>query len=559
MHLLKKMIVNSDNFHTVYSSVREHIFSADFISIDEEMTGIHNKQNRNKRDDTPSKRYEKMLPVASKYSIIQFGLTAFMKDTTSTATTPCYVAYPYTFYLFPENNYSDIVMNPESIDFLKKNGMDFQQWIAKGITFVNSKDEKAKAQMYNQVTTTSADTSTTTDSTNRIVLTTSNDIEFMTRNMNNFKAVVNDDQQHEFVFEYCNAFLKKYIYQVIQADYPSVQLEKDSDGRLVAKKSNQAEIEAEQKLKYQHAVGFKQVFNDLITSKKPLVGHNLFFDLLFLIKWMDGNLDNTLDQFIPRLNELFPFVYDTKYIAASGAMNNGEKYDDTALDDIYNTMVLKKNKVGADVSDSVNCSIVDIKFGSSDYNRYDDSSNKQSHDAGYDSYMTGALFAHELTKVTDISIITNKLFMMQSLYHMDLNPSNSIHGVLKFNGSILHVSFTDTSIDNNRIHELFKGIGIDNTMIDFIWLDSTSTFLCINERCSMTYSEIMSELNTTAAAASFVFQSYDDYYKQVSDAACSSATVINANNKRLRDGDDTVAVDVIVDSAVITDVKPNSN
>jgi hypothetical protein len=52
----------------------------------------------------------------------------------------------------------------------------------------------------------------------------------------------------------------------------------------------------------------------------------------------------------------------------------------------------------------------------------------QFHDAGWDAYCTGALFCHELDRVSGKMAemqerAGNKLFMMQSLYHMDLDPN----------------------------------------------------------------------------------------------------------------------------------------
>ncbi len=92
------------------------------------MTGISaDWVDRNSRDDTPEKRYVKMCKVASKYSIIQFGLCLYHEQTNGT-----YLASPYNFYLFPENSHADIVMSASSIDFLRKNHMDFGTWISKG-------------------------------------------------------------------------------------------------------------------------------------------------------------------------------------------------------------------------------------------------------------------------------------------------------------------------------------------------------------------------------------------------------------------------------------------
>ncbi len=53
----------------------------------------------------------------------------------------------------------------------------------------------------------------------------------------------------------------------------------------------------------------------LIDSKLPLVGHNLLYDLLFIINHFDRPLPDTWVEFQQRISHLFPIVFDTKYLA----------------------------------------------------------------------------------------------------------------------------------------------------------------------------------------------------------------------------------------------------
>jgi hypothetical protein len=68
------MDITRDNFAEVLPELMQRIERAEFISFDLEMTGIFNNDPglRNRRDDTPSYRYEKMSePVlfSKRYSI----------------------------------------------------------------------------------------------------------------------------------------------------------------------------------------------------------------------------------------------------------------------------------------------------------------------------------------------------------------------------------------------------------------------------------------------------------------------------------------------------------
>jgi hypothetical protein len=105
------MNVTKSNFDAAFAELSAHIGSAEFIAIDEEMTGIRwcgpigstfvpygdswrqqdgaewtaaaNASAVNcvhTLDDLPGLRYAKMRTVASTYAIIQFGLALFTKQ-----------------------------------------------------------------------------------------------------------------------------------------------------------------------------------------------------------------------------------------------------------------------------------------------------------------------------------------------------------------------------------------------------------------------------------------------------------------------------------------------
>jgi poly(A)-specific ribonuclease len=48
---------------------------------------------------------------------------------------------------------------------------------------------------------------------------------------------------------------------------------------------------------------------------RVLVGHNLFTDLIFIYQTFVGTLPDQVTEFNKRIHELFPQVFDTKYLA----------------------------------------------------------------------------------------------------------------------------------------------------------------------------------------------------------------------------------------------------
>ena len=112
------MDVTIDNFDLLSPRIKELCATCDFISFDEEMTGIQNidPAYRICMDDDPSDRYAKMKLVASRYSIISFGICFFHRKIDEYGVER-YEASPFNFYVFPTSN-RDIVMAASSITFL---------------------------------------------------------------------------------------------------------------------------------------------------------------------------------------------------------------------------------------------------------------------------------------------------------------------------------------------------------------------------------------------------------------------------------------------------------
>ena len=60
--------------------------------------------------------------------------------------------------------------------------------------------------------------------------------------------------------------------------------------------------------------GFSRIFNFIHKSKKPVVGHNVFQDLLRTYHQFVSPLPETYSRFKSDLHSFFPEVYDTKFI-----------------------------------------------------------------------------------------------------------------------------------------------------------------------------------------------------------------------------------------------------
>lgn len=436
-----------------------------------------------------------MIPVASTYGIIQFGLCLFHEVITADGSIVV-EASPYNFYLvrrkscdyiaklfiMEPSSYNDlqfadsgadISISSSSISFLRNNKMDFGTWITKGLGYANQNGENFLKKKY-------LDTSppSTGNETIRITLTKDSDVAFLTRNTENLATFLANDSETEFVFEKCNPYLRKVLYQLMEFDHPKLTVIKRSDERLqvlklseVEKIERQRKVAEDGKASFAAAMGFRLVFLDMIECKKPMIGHNCLFDFMFMMRWLDatfteGKMD-TLTDFKTKFNGYFPVVFDTKYVAsgiADGTM-------DTSLGELYQNLV----------APAVNSGACKVRYASGFDQYY--SGGGQFHDAGWDAYCTGALFCYQLGQVPSLDHMKvtsgNKLFMMYSMFHMDLDPSQP-NGWLKAKGTLLYLGDFAADTKNDAVLQIFTLAGYQMNQLEVMWIDGTSTFVSIN-------------------------------------------------------------------------------
>lgn len=66
---------------------------------------------------------------------------------------------------------------------------------------------------------------------------------------------------------------------------------------------------------YLNEMGFSLIVEELINAKKPIIGHNMIYDIIYLYNQFIGNLPETYSEFIEEWHKLFPSVFDTKVLS----------------------------------------------------------------------------------------------------------------------------------------------------------------------------------------------------------------------------------------------------
>ena len=125
-------------------------------------------------------------------------------------------------------------------------------------------------------------------------------------------------------------------------------------------------------------LGFTKYIKYLSDKKIPIIGHNIYFDTMFIYDKLIGDLPDDFYTFKSEIHKYFPIIYDTKSIS-----NSLKKYEKTSLDSLHRTII--KNKYDSYVTFKQ-----DIENG---FNNYENCENNEKlHDAGYDSKITGECF-----------------------------------------------------------------------------------------------------------------------------------------------------------------------
>ena len=151
-------------------------------------------------------------------------------------------------------------------------------------------------------------------------------------------------------------------------------------------------------------MGFALVVEMLIKRMKqvqvPIVGHNMIYDIIFLYNQFIAPLPETYDEFVREWNRRFPLTFDTKVLAF-----NAQYFGRTILGKIY-----EKCEADKKLKDILRFQF-DKKNGFKNY--VGASLLERYHEAAYDAYMTGYVFA-KIVKFKEIDAI----------YHQNRNNKN---------------------------------------------------------------------------------------------------------------------------------------
>ncbi|KAG2242397.1 hypothetical protein Bca4012_063580 [Brassica carinata] len=424
--------VTRSNFETTLNDLRRHVKAADFVAIDLEMTGVTSAPWRDSLEfDRYDVRYLKVKDSAEKFAVVQFGVCPFRWD----SPTHSFVSHPHNFFVFPRQELTfdhppahEFLCQTTSMDFLAKYQFDFNTCIHEGISYLSRRQEEEAIKRFEML----YDDEEGVVDTEDFKLVRLSDVLFaerMKKKLNEWRSGLLhggnassespgiSTQSTQTVFYHLRPALslqgftchqlrvirlvlgkhfRDLVY--IHANDKSscsqdfvVYTDSESDKQNLLKEAkDERKRVAERKI--QSAIGFRHVIDLLSSEKKLVVGHNSILDIAHVYSKFVGPMPSTAEEFVASIRDHFPYIVDTKILVNVNPMlHQRMKKSSTSLSSAFSSLCPQvelpsrgsdsflQQRVKIDVEvDNVRCS----KWNAGG-----------KHEAGYDAFMTGCIFA----------------------------------------------------------------------------------------------------------------------------------------------------------------------
>ncbi|XP_063983314.1 pre-piRNA 3'-exonuclease trimmer-like isoform X2 [Diachasmimorpha longicaudata] len=414
-----------ENFRIYYPKIENSLKNASFIAVDAEFSGI-NTDNVPELTlfDTIQERYEKQRQNIAPFSVIQIGLTAFTRAKHENK----YIAEPFRFYLLSRSLLHGTNQNCQwektSTNFLRNHNFDWNKLMYGGISYLNTQEQSKMKSLLK----------TNDYMSNMGAFASLHEENNLLRSIKIVSEWLKDSPESEKSTEItCEDFLQLCCLQrQLRKSFKTIWTEHkdqkifvikiDPETRKILEERDQTFFE-EQLLEY--TMGFTRIFKLLCALKKPLVGHNLLLDLMFMYKQFHEDLPRSYENFKKEIHQLLPVVYDTKLLSyemrkivdpreeGQDKKKKREKGSSNILGELY-----KYFKDGEGRLLGWNSPQIEFPDGTTtDTEAY--------HDAGWDSYYTGFCFV----KIAHIFASFPRKSMLNSreLSHVEMMASLKDH------------------------------------------------------------------------------------------------------------------------------------
>ena len=492
------MLVYSENQKEAFETFKQACDESQYVSFDCEMTGLNlGTKTDGTKYDTQEFRYYKQKEVVSKLDLIQIGFTFYQEkskkiekdkdnenrneDNKEIIEKKYYLERTFIFYLYKNSKLklinedlfdSELKAHPSSLKFLNESHFDFNILIKKGIHFnkLLKEDEIRKALNEKKILLSNGAMFLSKDNEEKLIEKIISLTDYVINgNKNDPKEIFFENKRMMIFFLGCNfkklLFCNNFI--ITKSDKENTIIVRKKDGGMTKIFKDKYQTFDNFKLvirndpnkiyqcRYQlgcfsnedivnelvkDELGFSLYIDYLCKKKIPIIGHNIYYDMMFLYDKLIGDLPDNFYRFKQKIHEYFPKIYDTKYISTVLTKKYKKcNIEKTNLDNVYKTIIKDKFDTYVDF-------FPDAPNG---FCLYNDMERDKLHDAGYDSIITGRSF-----------ILLNKA--LENKFEI-INVSQSKLGVgdKKVNQKdeiIIKYGFADPSIFDEYINKTFMSL-----------------------------------------------------------------------------------------------------
>lgn len=366
------------NFDELFPVIKETLEDATFIAIDSEFTGLESDEfSKSSLFDTIEERYEKMRKAVEPFIVLQFGITAFKRIPNDNR----YTAKIFNFYLLPSSiaaKNKQFVWQVSTIEFLSSYNFDFNQALYYGIPYIDETEEAKLKQQLKE---------------NKLYENIENNILYKDADeIRDYSTLISGWLRSDSDVEFHNLNISKattqYLLQKeLRSRFPVwTTCSRNMVTVFKVPKDVHEMLEIAEKDDLEHALldyisGFSKIFKLLVQLKKPIIGHNMLLDLIYMYKLFYRPLPNNYSQFKSDIHNLFPVIYDTKYL--SNRLKDLFDEDMWNLNSLGNLYTCFSKGKGSCVT--LNSPLIEI-------NNNMHIGQRNVHNAGWDSYLTGYIF-----------------------------------------------------------------------------------------------------------------------------------------------------------------------
>ncbi|KAK6517969.1 hypothetical protein TWF506_005136 [Arthrobotrys conoides] len=318
--------IDRSDFDRELPNLLKLIEDSDFVALDFEFSGVGGDPARGQvdtnRKPTLAERYKELCESAETYRIMQMGICP-VQWRPNAPREPKYVSRPFNFFVAPHVEKRlfrydrAYLFSATAIDFHLKNGFDFNKLFSRGCLYLGHQEEAHIKGLKRQ-----------RDEADKIEIETKEEDAPMLEEVR--KQIVTwiknlDTDLFGFLniqrAAGYNGYQRRIIRQLICREFPDytgvwyeqhlqvLPLNEDREKNVVQRR----EDDFQKVLKVQR--GVRHLIDKIMELKKPLIGHNLFTDLVYMHKMFIGDPPEDINDFRKYLQQNFGLIVDTKFLA----------------------------------------------------------------------------------------------------------------------------------------------------------------------------------------------------------------------------------------------------